>query len=282
MFKHNRSQFLLNDTHRVFGPGYHENSLDVHKEFAKHCHKRGNAIPISSIVIQDWFKDDLYALMHVGVTPEQSMALANSFKYYGHNGQDVKEICFFNNNMADKQFADLLTAMIEDEKQYNDLQRISYGGNNELGQHTMTVLDKLITEKHPSFPLTHLALVNCKKRIRTIEPLFKTLESKDNHLESLIIPHQNLGEVGFKVLCELLSQRNQTNLRVLDISWNEIVGHQITPLFAALSKNRDLEHLNLAMTSLHVDTDLRPLINFVKKNPRLLHIDFSGMFKTAQ
>ena len=65
----------------------------------------------------------------------------------------------------------------------------------------MEVLDYIIREKHPSFPLTHLALVNCKRRVRTIEPLLVTLINKENHLESLIVPHQNFGEEGFKILC---------------------------------------------------------------------------------
>ena len=29
MFKHNRSQFILNETHSIFGPGYYENSHDI-------------------------------------------------------------------------------------------------------------------------------------------------------------------------------------------------------------------------------------------------------------
>ena len=105
------------------------------------------------------FRKDLYALMHIGLTDEQSHALARAFKYNQH---DINEICFVNNNISDKQFADLLQEMIKNDKVFNDLQRISYGGNNELGLKTMEVLDHIIKNKHASFPLTHLALVNCK------------------------------------------------------------------------------------------------------------------------
>ena len=70
-------------------------------------------MPISSIVIQNWFREDLYALMNSSITPEQTIALSKTFKLIK---SDVKEILFANNNMNDKQFADLLSHMIEDEK----------------------------------------------------------------------------------------------------------------------------------------------------------------------
>ena len=278
MFKHNKLHFLLKDTHDVFGHDYNENSFDIQKEFAKNCYQSHDAVPNPSLIIQDWFKDDLYALLNISVTPEQSLSLAKVFKYYGQSGKDIKEIIFANNSISDKQFAEFLTHIIDNEAQFNNLQKISYGGQNELGQNTINVLDRLIKDKHPSFPLTHLALVNCKRRSR-IEPLFQTLEQRENYISTLILPHQNFGETGFRVLCDMI-QKFPTSLRVLDISWNELFGHQIKPLFEALSKNRDLEHLNLAMTSLHPDTDLAPLMRFIKKCQRLIHLDFSGMFKT--
>ena len=158
--------------------------------------------------------------MNHTITPEQTTALANTFKYMK---SDVKEICFANNNMNDKQFADLLTHMTQDPKQFNNLHRITYGSNNELGWLTLEVLDKFLRDKHPNFPLTHLALVNCKRRIRTIEPLLMTLNTKENHLESLIIPQQSFGKEGFGVLCKMISQ-SPSFLRTLDISWNKLFG----------------------------------------------------------
>ena len=38
MYKHNRSQFLFNDT-KLFNSEYFENSHDIQKEFAKQCHQ---------------------------------------------------------------------------------------------------------------------------------------------------------------------------------------------------------------------------------------------------
>ena len=35
------------------------------------------------------------------------------------------------------------------------------------------------------------------------------------------------------------------------------------------------------MISLQIDQDLTPLKKFIRKNYSLLHLDFSGMFKTA-
>ena len=113
--------------------------------------------------------------MNVSIAPDQSHALCGIFKYIE---KDVHEICFANNNMNDDQFAEILTAIIEEEKQYNNLERITYGSNNELGYNSVEMLDQFIGEKNPQFPLTHLALVNCKKRIATIEPLLITLQEK--------------------------------------------------------------------------------------------------------
>ena len=59
-----------------------------------------------------------------------------------------------------------------------------------------------------------------------------------------------------------------------------MLGKQVDTLFEALSKNKDLQHVNLAFTSLQKDQDLLPLKRFIRKNQQLLHLDFSGMFKT--
>ena len=103
--------------------------------------------------------------MNVGVTKEQSQALGKAFKY---NSQDINEICLINNNIVDDQFAELLQELMQNDKVFDDLQRITYGGNNELGMKTMETLDRLINEKHPSFPLTHLTLVECKNHVSTV------------------------------------------------------------------------------------------------------------------
>ena len=71
-------------------------------------------------------------------------------------------------------------------------------------------------------------------------------------------------------------------LKKLDISWNELFGRQIETLFAALAENKDLEYLNIAMTSLSKHTDTKDLRKFIRRNSNLLHLDLSGMFKTAE
>ena len=52
--------------------------------------------------------------MNHTITVEQTIALANTFKYMKSNNKSIKEILFANNNMGDKQFADLLSHMIDD------------------------------------------------------------------------------------------------------------------------------------------------------------------------
>ena len=99
-------------------------------------------------------------------------------KAFKYNKTDVNEICLINNNIVDQQFSDLLEELIQNDKVFDDIQRITYGGNNELGKKSMDSLDKLINEKHPSFPLTHLTLVECKNHLSTVEPLLISLESR--------------------------------------------------------------------------------------------------------
>ena len=140
---------------------------------------------MSSIVIQDWFRDDLYALVNSTITNEQSIALSKSIH---HIKAEIQEICFANNNLSDKQFADLLDHIQLDSRLYNNLKRITYGSNNEFGHKTLASLDRFFKNKKAQFPLTHLALVNCKQRIRTVDPLLKTISSTENRLETLIIP----------------------------------------------------------------------------------------------
>ena len=71
-------------------------------------------------------------------------------------------------------------------------------------------------------------------------------------------------------------------LTTLDISWNKFTQQQIESVFTALSKNHDLQYLNLAMTGVNEKTDLTDLRKFIRKSQYLLHLDLSGMLKTAE
>ena len=97
----------------------------------------------------------------------------------------------------------------------------------------------------------------------------------------MIIPKQNFGEVGVEALCKLI-RASPSFLKVLDISWNILLQPQVELVFQALSKNGDLEYLNLAMTSVNEKMDLIKLRRFIRKNMNLLHLDLSGMFKTSE
>ena len=97
-------------------------------------------------------------------------------------GQEVKELCFSNNNLHDQQFADMLREIISDEKAVDNLEKITYGKNNELGPKTLDVFMKLFAEKRGETPLTQLALVGCKSRLSTISPLLTMLNTVENQL----------------------------------------------------------------------------------------------------
>ena len=130
----------------------------------------------------------------------------------------------------------MLTEIISDEKVLYDLQKITYGKNNELGPKTLDVFMKLVAEKRGENPLTQLALVGCKSRLSTISPLLTMLNTVENQLQTLLIPKLNLGEDGFAAICEMV--RKNGSLRNLDISWNNTLSSQTSLLFKSLAKNR--------------------------------------------
>ena len=127
--QHDRSTFLLRDIKEVNEPRYQEESKDAKREFARHCYNK-RAVPRPSLVVQNQIKEGLYALTNAILSTEQSQALANTFKCMF---TAAKEFCFSNNNLGDKQFADILTQMCGDQDLLEDLQGISYSHNNELG-----------------------------------------------------------------------------------------------------------------------------------------------------
>ena len=61
-----------------------------------------------------------------------------------------------------------------------------------------------------------------------------------------------------------------------------MLASQIKLLFRALSQNRQLEYLNLAMVTVGEGVKLPKLKEFIRENDRLLHLDLSGMFKLAE
>ena len=179
MYKTAKSSFLLKDVKEIFRPRNDADKTDVKKEFVKQCYANGS-VPNASLVVHDQFRKDLYALINTVVTPEQSVALGKTFRLLGREA--VSELCFSNNNLHDQQFADMLTEIISDKQVADNLQKITYGKNNELGPKTLDVFMKLVAEKSRETPLTQLALVGCKSRLSTISPLLTMLNTVENQL----------------------------------------------------------------------------------------------------
>ena len=94
------------------------------------------------------------------------------------------------------------------------------------------------------------------------------------------MPKLNLGIQGFNVLCSLINRKEST-LKVLDISWTHLLEKQISSLFKSLGSNQSIESLNLAMISIGKKKKLVALYKFFRRNTRLTHLNFSGMFKTV-
>ena len=72
----------------------------------------------------------MYALTNTSISTEQLQSLCNTFRCMFNS---LKEICFSNNNLGDKPFADIINQMCSDEDLLEELARISYSNNNELG-----------------------------------------------------------------------------------------------------------------------------------------------------
>lgn len=97
MHKTEKSQFLLRDVKEIFRPTNADETTDVKKEFAKQCYAN-ETVPKPSLILQDQFRKDLYALVNTVITPAQSVALGKAFKLLG---QQTKEVCFSNNSLHD-------------------------------------------------------------------------------------------------------------------------------------------------------------------------------------
>ena len=80
MSKHERSLFMLNDIKDVNSSKSDLTAGEMSKEFAKQCYKH-HTFPISSFVIQNLFREDLYAVFDKVITEDHSMALAESLKH---------------------------------------------------------------------------------------------------------------------------------------------------------------------------------------------------------
>ena len=110
-------------------------------------------------------------------------------------------------------------------------------------------------------------------------PILSAINLGDNKLQSLLIPKQNLGDDGFEAICDMLRRSN--DLRNLDISWNKTLAKQNDNLFKSLSKNRQLQYLNISMLAIDPNQNLKGLKMFIRRNKRLLHLNITGIFKLA-
>ena len=78
MTRHDRSLFMLNDIKDVNASKTELLRNEMSREFAKQCYKN-HTFPISSFVIQNLFRDDLYLVINKTINQDQSAALAESF-----------------------------------------------------------------------------------------------------------------------------------------------------------------------------------------------------------
>ena len=80
-------------------------------EFAKQCYRTGMP-PVSKVAINDSFKSNLYSLHNTNLSGEQVKALGQSLRFVDRK---INELCFNNNSIQDKDFADLLLSIKDAE-----------------------------------------------------------------------------------------------------------------------------------------------------------------------
>ena len=253
-----------------------ERGRDAKREFAKQCYSK-HVLPKPNIVVQSRVKEEMYALTNTIINSEQLESLASILKIMEDT---LRELCLSNNNTTDKQFSDLLQLIVADETLREDLQRITYSHNNELGPKSVSSLEQLIRRKSLSSPLTHLYLINCKQRPANFSPIFTSLQFARNQIKTLALPNLQLDDEGFSALCSLIN--SPSALTNLDLSWNRFTAQQVKDLLESLGQNVVLESLNLAMTAIKASQKVTALMQFIRQNKRLLHLNVSGVLQTEE
>ena len=128
MQKHTRQNFLQKDIKAIHLTSSKEATGDMSTEFAKQCYRTGMP-PVSKVAINDSFKSNLYSLHNTNLSGEQVKALGQSLRFVDRK---INELCFNNNSIQDKDFADLLLS-IKDAEQFSGLSKIICVNNNEVG-----------------------------------------------------------------------------------------------------------------------------------------------------
>ena len=78
------------------------------------------------------------------------------------------------------QFASMLKEIISEQRVADNIEKIIYGKNNEIGPESMETLIQLVENKRGS--LNMLALVGCKTRLSTLAPILQAISYRDNRL----------------------------------------------------------------------------------------------------
>ena len=66
------------------------------------------------------------------------------------------------------------------------------------------------------------------------------------------------------------------------MSWNRFTAQQVKDLLESLGQNVVLESLNLAMTAIKASQKVTALMQFIRQNKRLLHLNVSGVLQTEE
>ena len=102
----------------------------------------------------------------------------------------------------------MFSEITSDYNVVKNLQKVTYGKNNELGPKTLEAFMNFMDKKYEN-PLIQLALVGCKSRLSSISPLLKMIDPVESQLQTLLVPRINLGDEGISVIFELIKKNAQ-------------------------------------------------------------------------
>eukprot|EP00347_Sterkiella_histriomuscorum_P008584 403344534 len=268
-----RENLLSQSMRDIQKPKYQEQTKEMVLEYLKECEKQ-RAVPLAQAVTQ--IRNQEYSLSDYQLNSGIVKALCQSINL---SRDKLTKISLSHNQISDDQFSQILNSL--NENQLNSLKSIIYCTKNEFGPKSFEVLKDKYLSKVPPFQLEELRIAGCKVIPGSVNNILEVLK-ETCFLKKLSMPKTKLNEYSVDLLVQLISKQSAPNLIELDISWNELCAHSMTSIIKALSLNDRLQVLNLSWNEIREDVDIKPLGQFIRNNPNLIHLDLSKMFSSQQ
>ncbi|CDW82841.1 UNKNOWN [Stylonychia lemnae] len=184
-------------------------------------------------------------------------------------GNLIHKIVLKNNGINDVCYSMILEGALQ-----NPFIKSLHLKSNEFREESLNkLLDYFKNEKNPN--LEEIVISNCKQKLSQTNQLLKAL-SDYSKLKVLALCQSKLDKESVLLLADIAN--GNTNLRELDLSWNEVTSHNMWELIQNIEFCRHIQYLNLSFNSFagHKTQDLvQSLTNMIRRNRNLLHLDIS-------